>query len=249
MPLTKISLLDGETAVFVREIDSSLFDNYKALLEDSNPLTSNKPAKQRGRPPNSKRIQQNVDVGEFPPANPIGSAFHSSQASVSGSVIFCKPEFAITNEVPSLMDHPAVQQIDGKFVWRVPSWFSLDAVSDYEMQTLPRWAWETESAYYLEVRNFIIFTWRRQPAMYMSFTAIRRAVLLDVQRLLFLFRFLECEEIINHGVTRGNKLVELYMYPSVQPMMPARSPTFPDEMKVEAEDQVVADFENDEDYQ
>lgn len=82
---------------------------------------------------------------------------------------------------------------------RKPEWYSKNAASDMEKKAFPGFFDPVagSEAAYLEVRNFMIEAYEKQPTGYLSFTACRRALQGDAAELLSLFTFLEQHKLIN----------------------------------------------------
>ncbi|EOD27704.1 hypothetical protein EMIHUDRAFT_204636 [Emiliania huxleyi CCMP1516] len=83
------------------------------------------------------------------------------------------------------------------------AWFDPNAVHAIERRALPEFfdgssAVKTELAY-TEARNFIVSSYREQPALYLPLTEVRRHLAIDVAAATRLHRFLEHWGIINYS--------------------------------------------------
>lgn len=91
----------------------------------------------------------------------------------------------------------------GVFMPSFSAWFDFATVNDVERRALPEffsgmYASKTESAY-MDIRNFMVVTWRENPKSYVSGTAVRRRIAGDACSILRLHAFLEHWGLINYG--------------------------------------------------
>lgn len=92
---------------------------------------------------------------------------------------------------------------NGVFLPSFAKWFNMASVHDIERRALPeffcgKFASKTEQSY-REIRNFIIRTWRKNPADYLSGTAARRYLSGDSCSILRVHTFLEHWGLINYA--------------------------------------------------
>lgn len=92
---------------------------------------------------------------------------------------------------------------NGLFLPSFAKWFDMTSVHEIEHRALPeffcgKFASKTEQSY-KEIRNFIIRTWRKNPAGYLSGTAARRYLSGDSCSILRVHTFLEHWGLINYA--------------------------------------------------
>ena len=88
------------------------------------------------------------------------------------------------------------------------AWLRLDAVHDLERRALPDFfdgsSFLKTPESYVQMRNFVINTYREQPSLPLTVTECRRNLAVDVATVMRLHQFLEHWGIINHNAsTRG----------------------------------------------
>lgn len=97
-------------------------------------------------------------------------------------------------------------EIDDKIVVLMPShasWFKLDAINDIEKRALPEFFDDRQHKtpeVYMEARNFIVNCYRLNPSEWLSVTAVRRAIAMDIGAIIRIHSFLTYWGIINFGV-------------------------------------------------
>ena len=86
-------------------------------------------------------------------------------------------------------------------------WFSLNRIHSIEYQSLRDIFGNRSMEYhkrYMDIRNFLISTWRMNPRIYLSVTACRKLLSCDSGKLLTIHRFLEKWGLINYLVDDGS---------------------------------------------
>lgn len=101
------------------------------------------------------------------------------------------------------------QQTQPVIVPSFAGWFKLDAIHPIEERSLPEFFQSTTKykspEIYKQVRNFVIHTFRLNPTEYLSLTAIRRNVALDVASLMRIYTFLSKWGLINYQIDPKTK--------------------------------------------
>jgi SWIRM-associated domain at the N-terminal/SWIRM domain/Myb-like DNA-binding domain/Zinc finger, ZZ type len=100
--------------------------------------------------------------------------------------------------------HDVLQLHDEVRVPEFSAWFDVDGIHDIERLALPEFfsgsfRSKTDQTY-VEIRNFMILTWRRMPSRYLSATAARRQLRGDACSILRVHEFLEHWGLINFEV-------------------------------------------------
>lgn len=88
-------------------------------------------------------------------------------------------------------------------------WFNMEEVHTIEKRSLPEFfddssRFKSEKSY-KDTRNFMINTYRLSPAEYLTITAVRRNIALDVASIVKIHEFLEKWGLINYHVDRRSK--------------------------------------------
>lgn len=120
-----------------------------------------------------------------------------------------KPEAEATpaEDVPMADDDPThVEKIpiaEGVYIPSFSCWFDINAVHDVERRALPEFFLglypSKTPAIYLDIRNFMIHSWRSHPKEYLSGTAARRHLAGDACSTLRIHAFLEHWGLINYS--------------------------------------------------
>ena len=90
-----------------------------------------------------------------------------------------------------------------------PSWFNMSEISDIEKVALPEYfksqgkKGEKSAKEYKKYRNFMIEAYRKNPSYYLSFTACKNALNIDMLAVVRIHTFLEHAGLINQLVSGG----------------------------------------------
>ncbi|KAI7849914.1 hypothetical protein BDC45DRAFT_573424 [Circinella umbellata] len=94
-----------------------------------------------------------------------------------------------------------------------PDWFNMSSISDVEKVALPEFFkdQEKQASEYKKYRNFMIETYRRNPSYYLTFSACKRALKIDMLVIIRIHTFLEHAGLINYLVDPRRRLFDPYI--------------------------------------
>ncbi|KAI9493464.1 hypothetical protein BDB00DRAFT_823167 [Zychaea mexicana] len=110
-----------------------------------------------------------------------------------------------------------VESSDDDKTFTGPEWFSLSDIADREKVALPEYfksqdkRGEKGANEYKKYRNFMVQTYRKNPGYYLTFSACKDALKIDMLAIVRIHTFLEQAGLINHLVDPRRRLFDPYI--------------------------------------